>query len=322
MTSPNWDAITTTAIENRSGILADNVSENTALLFKMKKSGTVKPFTGGRNIAQEIVYEETGNFTRYSGADVLNITQADQFTAAEFQIRQAAAAVNITGLETLQNSGKEAIIDLLEARIKNAERTLINNIGADCYSDGTADSGKQIGGLQLLVADDPTTGTVGGINRATWTFWRNQVFDATSDGSATSATTIQSNMNGMWVECVRGTDRPNLIVADNNYYKFFLASLQTIQRIADDEMATAGFTSLRFIDAPVVLDGGYAGSCPSNHMYFLNTNYIHFRPHRDRNFVPINGSRSAVNQDAIVKLIGWAGNMTLSCAFLQGVYKE
>jgi hypothetical protein len=37
-----------------------------------------------------------------------------------------------------------------------------------------------------------------------------------------------------------------------------------------------------------------------------------FRPHADRNFVPIGGERQAVNQDAIVKLIGFSGNLTSS----------
>jgi hypothetical protein len=54
-------------------------------------------------------------------------------------------------------------------------------------------------------------------------------------------------------------------------------------------------------------------------MWFLNTKYLQFRPHVDRNFVPIGGERQAVNQDAIVKLIGWAGNMTCSGAQFQGV---
>ena len=49
----------------------------------------------------------------------------------------------------------------------------------------------------------------------------------------------------------------------------------------------------------------------------LNTKYLHWRPHADRNMVPLNPDRFSVNQDAMVKLIGWAGNLTLSCAFLQ-----
>jgi hypothetical protein len=225
----------------------------------------------------------------------------------------------------LQNSGKEQIIDLLESRIANAERTFMNNIGADVYSDGTASGGKQIGGMQLLVADSPSTGTVGGIDRATWTFWRNVSYDATTDGgAAATSANIQSYMNRVWLQVVRGTDRPDLIVMDNNYFRLYLESLQAIQRITSDKMASAGFTSLKYMDADCVLDGGYGGNAPTNHAYFLNTDYIHFRPHRDRNFVPLDpeGGRFSVNQDAVVKIWAWAGNMTLSNGFMQAVLKD
>ena len=212
------------------------------------------------------------------------------------------------------------MIDLLEARVRNAERTFSNNLSADIYSDGTADSGKQIGGLQLLVADDPTTGTVGGINRANWSFWRNFKYAGVADGGgAVSATTIQGYMNTIYLNVSRGTDHPTLILADNNYYGFYWDSLQQIQRITQEREGQAGFLTLKFQGADVVFDGGYGGSAPANHMYFLNTNYLHYRPHRDRNVVPLDPDRFAVNQDAVVKLIGWAGNMCLSNGFLQGV---
>jgi hypothetical protein len=54
-------------------------------------------------------------------------------------------------------------------------------------------------------------------------------------------------------------------------------------------------------------------------MWFLNTDYIFLRPHKERNFVPIGGERQSINQDAVVKLIGWAGNLTTSNSSLQGV---
>ena len=78
----------------------------------------------------------------------------------------------------------------------------------------------------------------------------------------------------------------------------------------------------------VVLDGGFqgyssdpipVGGCPTNTMYFLNTRYVKYRPHRDRNFNAIGPKRMSVNQDATVKLMGWAGNMTISNRRLQGV---
>lgn len=325
MATPNssYSEIIATTIQNRSKKLADNVTNNTALLFKLKEKGKVRPFGGGSSIVEEITFSENGTFGWYNGYEPLNVSPSEVVSAASYDMKQCVVAVSISGTEMLQNSGPEQMIDLLEARIANAEQTLINNISVGCYSDGTGSGGKQIGGLQALIADAPTTGTVGGIDRATYTWWRNKVFDCTSDGtgSATSAL-IQGYMNSLWVQLVRGTDRPDLIVADDNYYKLYLASLQSIQRIASDKMAQAGFTSLKFMDADVVLDGGYGGDAPSNHMYFINTNYLSFRPHKDRNMVVIGGERQSVNQDAVVKLIGWAGNLTLRCAFLQGVIKD
>jgi hypothetical protein len=318
--------IVTTTLRNRTGKLADNVTKNNALLNRIKKKGKVKTVSGGRTIVQELEYAENGTYKRYSGYEQLNIAPSDVFTGAEFNYAQAAVAVSISGLEMIQNSGENAIIDLLESRISNAERTLVNNIALDCYSDGTADGGRQIGGLQSLVAKSPTSGVVGGIDRGTTigTFWRNIAYSAvTNGGAATTAANIQNYMNSVALQLVRGTDRADLIVADTNYYNLYLQSLQAIQRIQSTDSAGSGFTSLAYygagMSADVVLDGGYGGGAPTNTMYFLNTDYIYFRPHADRFFTPLGDERFAVNQDAMVKLIGFAGNMTLSNGRLQGV---
>lgn len=262
------------------------------------------------------------------------------FTAAEYPIRQAALAISISGLEEIQNSGEEAVIDLLESRIENGERTFLNGMSNGIYGDGSVAG--SIGGLQLLVAASPSTGVVGGVDRASWGFWRNIAFSAlTNGGVAASAANIIDYMDRLYVQLVRGRDRPDLIVADNNMWRYYLNALQAIQRIgpsaAAPEMAEAGFSSLKFMDADVVLDGGYqgqsgdplpyetatgttaVGGAPASYMYFLNSNYLHYRPSANRNMVPLDPDRFSVNQDAMVRLLGWAGNMTLSCAFVQGV---
>lgn len=320
MASPNLSEIVTTTLRNRTGKLADSVSKNNALLTRLLEKGRVEYVDGGRTIVQEIEYQENGTFKRYAGYDLLNIQPSDVMTAAEYDYKMAAAGISISGLEQLQNSGKEVVIKMLAKRISNAQKTLRNNIALDCYSDGTADGGKQIGGLQLLVSATPTSGTVGGINRANWAFWQNAKFSGVTDGgAAVSATNIQSYMNKLWYKTIRGSDHPDLIVADNNFYGFYHSSLQSIQRITSDKMAQAGFTSLKFMNADVVLDGGFGGGSPVDSMYFLNTDYIYLRPHSQRNFTEIGGERINPNQDAMVKLLGFAGNMTMSNAFLQGV---
>jgi hypothetical protein len=320
MASPNLSEIITTTLRNRSGELADNVSKGNALLAKLKEKGAWKA-ASGRTIVQELDYAENGTFMYYSGGEVLNIAASDVLSAAEFDWKQAACAVTATGLEIdVQNVGKEQVIDLLEARIKNAQRTMRNNICSGMYSDGTGTGGKQIGGLQLLVADDPSTGTVGGINRANYSFWQNQVYDASTDGgAATTAANIQQYWNAMWLECVRGADKPDLIITGSAYYTLFWGSLQAVQRITDPKMGQAGFQNVMFNTAPVVYEDNTG--MPSQRAYFLNTDYIHLRYAAKRLFKPLERVQS-INQDAIAQLITFAGNMTTSNASLQGVFKE
>lgn len=321
MPSPNLSEIVTTTMFNRSKKLADNVSNNNALLARLEKKGKRKPFTGGRQIMQELEYGENSTFNWYSGYDPLNISPSDVFTAALYDLKQAAVAVSISGLEELQNDGDTQMIDLLESRIQNAERTMKNQMAAATYGDGTAAAGKAIGGLQLLVSDTGQ-GTVGGISAATWTFWRNIVFNAVADGgAATSTANIISYMNRLWLQLVRGTDRPDLIIADNNYYRLYMEALLPQQRFTSTDMAQAGFESLKYMSADVVFDGGIGGACPPNRMYFLNTDYIYMRPHSKREYVPLSPERFSSNQDAMVKLIGWAGNMTTSGRKYQGLLK-
>lgn len=321
MPSPNLSEIVTTTMYNRSRQLADNVSNNNALLARLERKGKRKTASGGRQILQELEYGENSTFGWYSGYDPLNISPSDVFTSAVFDWKQCSVAVSISGLEELMNNGDAAMIDLLESRISNAERTMRNQMAAAVYGDGTAGAGKAIGGLQLLVSDTGQ-GTVGGINSATWQFWRNQVFNAVADGGAAASTAnIVSYMDRLWLNLVRGTDKPDLIVADNNYYRMYMEALQPQQRFNSKDMAQAGFESLKFMSADVVFDGGIGGASPLNHMYFLNTDYLYLRPHTKRQYVPLSPDRFSTNQDAMVKLIGWAGNMTTSGRKFQGVLK-
>ena len=318
--------IIATTIQSRSGKLADNVTLNNAVLDRLRKRGNVRPFSGGNVILEEIMYNDsnTNNTNSYSGYETLNIAPNSPISAAQFSIAQYASAVTISGLEMLQNSSKEAIIDLLEGRVQVAEGQLMNRIQTDIYGNGTGNGGKNLTGLAAAVADSPATGTYGGINRATWSFWRNQAFSGvTNGGAAVSAANIQSYMTQLAIKLVRGNDKADLIVADNNYYSLYVNSLQAIQRVTSAEEGAAGFASLKFYgggtSADVVLGGGIGNQATANHMWFLNTNYIFFRPHADRNFTPIGGERQSVNQDAVVKLIGWAGNLTSSGPQFSGV---
>jgi len=316
MSFPNVSDIVATTIESRSKSIADNVTKNNALLSRLEQRGNTKPISGGSVIFQELSYAENGNAGWYSGYDLLPVAAQDVISAAQYDIKQAACPVVISGLEMLQNAGREQMIDLMEGRIGVAESTMANLLAGGVYSDGTANGGKQVTGLDAAVPVDPTTNaTYGGINQQTWTFWRNQVLS----GNAETAATIQGRMNTLWASLVRGIDRPDLIVMDNIMWGLYMASLQAQQRFLNASKGTLGFPTIEFMDADVVLDGGIGGFATTKTAYFLNTKYLHWRPHSARNMVPLSPSkRYAINQDAEVQIIGWAGNLTTSGRKFQG----
>ena len=310
MASPNLSEIVTTTLRNRSRTLSDNVSNHNALLRRLRENGNQTSVTG-RDIVRELEYADNGTVQFYSGYETLDVSPSDVLSAAVYEYRQLAGNVTISGLEQVKNSGTEAIINLLEARINVLEKSMMNSLSTSIYSDGTSSSGKEIGGLQLIVAD-AGTGTVGGINSSTYTFWQNVQTTATS--SAFSTTNVQADMNNIYLQLVRGADSPDLVMAGTNAYKAFLGSLQAIQRITSDDLANSGFTSVQYLNSDVVFDS----SCNTDRMYFLNTDYLRLEVAASRDFVP-GEAKMSVNQDAMVTPMFWSGNLTCSNRALQGV---
>ena len=310
MASPNLSEIVTTTLRNRSRTLSDNVSNHNALLRRLRENGNQTSVTG-RDIVRELEYADNGTVQFYSGYETLDVSPADVLSAAVLDYKQLAGNVTISGLEQVKNSGEQAIINLLEARINVLEKSMMNSLSTAIYSDGTGSSGKEVGGLQLIVAD-AGTGTVGGINSSTFTFWQNVQTTATS--SAFSTSNVQDDMNTIYLQLVRGADSPDLVMAGTNAYKAFLGSLQAIQRITSDDLARSGFTSVQYLNSDVVFDS----ACNTNRMYFLNTDYLRLEVAASRDFVP-GEAKMSVNQDAMVTPMFWSGNLTCSNRALQGV---
>lgn len=322
MSTPSsvFTELVTTTFRNHRSKLIDNVSNNNALLAYLKRKRKMRTESGGTEIAIPLEYAENGTYQRYSGYDVLNVQQSDVFTAAKFDWRQIAINVTASGRELRINKGKERIINLAKSRLKNAMNTFNNNFSSDIYSDGALSN--QVNGLQALIADDGT-GTVGGIDSSTWTFWKNVVQSAAAplqggSGITPSDTTIQSLMLPLWLELVRGGDKPDLIVSSNEYYSYYEESLTDLKRYTSTESATGGFVALKYKSADVIFDGN--SGIPDTRMYFINTDYLELVAHTDANLT-VNDEMRPYNQDAVVIPILWMGNLTVSNRSLQGVLK-
>ena len=251
---PNVSDIVATTIQSRSRKIADNVTKNNALYAKLDQRGNRKPFSGGNVIYQELSFAQNSNGGWYSGYDLLPVAASDVISAAEFNIKQLACPVTMSGLESIQNAGKEQMIDLLEGRIAVAEATMANLMSEGLYSDGTTYGGKSLTGLGLAVPALDGAGQsapYGGIVGSTWSFWQSK-YTLTA---AQDATNIQGFMNTMWARLVRGSDRPDLIPMDNLAWGNYMASLQAQQRFTSPEVGNLGFPTIKFMDADCVLDG-------------------------------------------------------------------
>jgi len=313
------ELVSTTYRKHRSTV-KDNLSNRNALLKRMKQRGNYRLEDGGLTIACPLDYNANSTYQRFSDWDVLNISQSEALSAAEYQWRQIAINVVASGREIRINSGESQIINLAKARLKNAIRTFSNSFSSDLYSAGSLTN--QINGLQAIVADT-NTNTVGGIDANVWSFWRNTVFDLSDQSPAVtiSATTIELQaMLPLWLSLDRGPDdQPDLIVMDNVYYTYFEGSQVSFKRYASSQSADGGLVSLKYKGADVLYDTSATG-IPASHAYFLNTNYLELVAHRDADMEEMEEMRP-VNQDGAVIPILWMGNLTCSNRALQGVIK-
>ena len=316
MASPStvFTEMVTTTLRHHPTSISDNVSKHNAFYFWLQRKGKIRNISGGYEIVKPLDYQENQSFQRFSGYDTLNVQASDVLTAAKFEWVQSALHVTASGRELRQNSGKEQLIDLAESRVKNALRTAANNMSLDIYSDGTLPN--QMGGLAHLV-QDAGQGTVGAINSATFSFWRNK-FRETDGADQVTKSTIKGEMNALYLDLVRGADKPDLIIMSHDYYAMYWESMQDLQRFMDADTAKAGFNTLKYVNSDVIFDSNTNYATTAQKAYFLNTDYLELYQHRDAKWTQID-DKISINQDAVLIPLLWQGQMCVSNRSLQGV---
>ncbi len=313
--------LVTTTYRNHKKEVADNVSNHNALFRRLTQKGKVRREDGGLSIVEALEYAENSTYTRYSGYDPLNVDAVDVLSAAEYPWRQVSVNVAASGLEIRSNSGENRIVNLVKTKIKNAQKSMANGLAEDLYSAGSLSN--QIGGLQSIIAD-AGTGTVGGINSTTFTFWQNVVQSAAAPlqgggGITPSATTMESLMLPLYLRLTRGADYPDLIVMSEDYFTFFEQSQTSLKRYAPADEGQAGMIAMKYKNADV-FHASSASGISSAHAYFINTDYLSLVVHQDAD-MEIMPELRAINQDAVVVPVIWQGNLVCSNRALQGVMK-
>ena len=330
MAIPNdaWVEAFTAATHARRKVYADNVINFIELLRWLQERGQVDPVDGGVSLTEQIHYPGNNTFTRYSGFQTLNVGKSDVLTTAAFPWANSAISIAIDGPTRRQTMGRNAVASFIRGKFENAESENMNQIATDVFSDGLADGGKQIDGLQVSLQDDPTTGVYGQIDRATNTWWQNAFIDP---GALVTADNMQGFMNQLVLLTLRGKVRKgahrwflstlNTGSAVTSYYESFWNSLTTIQRITTSEQGTSGFDGLAHAGPHGTITVVPEPNAPVDHGYLVLGDDIKWRPHTDANFSETEPVRS-YDQDATVAFILLMAQMTAKRLSASGVITD
>lgn len=327
---PGLTELITTTLRNRRKSLTNSIENNNPVSRSMKENGTFEMESGGRTLVDEAFFDDNDTFMRYTAGQVLNTSFNNTMTAFEVDWKQFAVSVTAHGREIRQNSGPEGVLKLLKNRITAAEYTLENNFNADLISNGTADGSLQIQGLKYWISRTPTTGVIGGIDRAlaTGAFAQNVKYATASDTFAgstglTTLSNVKNRLNYLINATTRGSDKVKIILAGQGMFESLQNANDNITRIVDEsKTAKTGYTSLTHMGVPVYMCGGvnFGGQTQvaTDEMFGVNTKFTKIRIHKDAYFEPLKELQS-IHQDAIAQLIVFMGNMTCSAPKLNFV---
>jgi len=276
--------------------LADNVHKAIPLLawLTIKKRVTEE---GGASIIRPVVFASNSTAAFYSSDDVLDTTIQDNFTAAQWQWRQAAASIVVTGRIELQNAGRAQVIDYAKAQIDNALASLKETIDIKLFA--TAQAGSNITPLNAIISN---TGTIGDINGGTNAFWQ-----STQTASGSFAQRGMSDLRTAWdnVAVRMPAGGPDLILSDQTGYEAYEATLTPTVRYTDVSMGDLGFVNLKYKEAVWTWDP----NATAGYVYGLNSKALELVQHTNRLFTISEWVKPA-NQDLKVAQVFWAGECT------------
>ena len=258
--NPNFDALLSTTLQNYRPTLVDNIFTARVLLDHLNSKGRVLVEEGGSSIVEPLVYAQNDTTGSYSGYDAIDLTPQEGISAAEYNWKQMASSIAISGIEEAKNRGTEAIIKLLNAKIMQAEESIKEDLNDMLYGDGTGNGGKDFNGLGNLI---DASGTVGGIDSSTNTWWRST---ETAVGGALTLAVMATAYN----TASRGNDHPDMIVTTQTLFEKYESLLTAQVRYQDTTKANSGFQNLMFKQTPVVFDV----SCTATNMFFMNSKYL------------------------------------------------
>jgi len=305
----NWEAVVGTKPE-------DNINNDYWLFKNLSKGEGFIGLSGGDFITQPIEYALNTTVSSYSDTDTISTTRIDVFDRTEAQWKEVAGAVVMSALEEDRNAGEGTVFSLLPAKMENIKNSMRSSLNTMMFGNGTGNSSKDFNGLQDIIAVAPTTGTVQTINRANFTFWRNQ---QTSGAKTTSAyDNLRAAMRSIDNLCSNGVadQHPSFAATDRATFEGFEGLLLANERFTDKDDPDGGFMNetLKFKGAKL----SYDVACLVGAVYFGNPKFLKL-VYKKGSWFKMLTEREPTNQSVTVYPIRTMGNLITTNARRLGV---
>lgn len=309
-----WTYLTTSTFERIVSYFSDIVTGRIFLLHALAElKGISQEVQGGVDIRFPVL-KELATAEDYSDLDTGAPARANPATTAVYTWRQLRAPVVLSGRDMAINLGSDrAVLNILNLMVTAATQALRSRAGgANGIFSTNGDGATGIQGLQDMLTHasnaQPTTGTSGGLNRASFTDWRNQVVDVADSFSSNGYVELARG----WLRAQRGDEAPDILVFTLSSYLNFIrnatATLRfNVPRTSSEGILDVGFSNVNYNGAITGLDDGVAADMA----YLLMSKYTHWVVQENRNYElgPAIADREI---DGLTWWVYWMGNFCIS----------
>jgi len=305
------DTVLNATLENsRKKLIMASLKSN-ALMAWAFSSKRVEVETGGYNITNPLTVGRNPTVGSYEYYDPVPVVQTDEFTKVEYTWSRIAGSVIISDQEEDENKGDTAVFKLMKAKMEVLEESIKEKFASYLYGAGT---GTDPQGLEVLIPLDPTTGSLGGLNRASEQQWRTSSY-VFGSGAITSSN-IEEVFDDVLMDLTLKGEKPDVIFCGRDLYRTYRAAVRDKLVINLGElkkgkgMVDLGFSGISHDDIPIIYDE----DCPVNTMYFINSKYLRVHMLSGVN-MRVKNLTAPWTTDAVGKRIVWQGQFCLWRAY-------
>lgn len=267
--TPLASVLASTLTKSRKKLIMASIKSN-ALMAWAFANNRVEFEDGGHEITNPLTIGRNPNITSYQYFDEVPVAQTNEFTTVTYNWARVAGTVIISDQEEDENRGSAEIFKLMRAKVNVLEESIKEKFSEYLYGSG---AGTDPQGLGNVIPVDPTTGTLGGINRATETQWRTSAYDF--DGNLNSSN-IEEAFDDIGLDLTLKGDKPDVMLVGRNIYRHYRTAVRDkivinlSESNSGKKMMDLGFAGVRHGGLTMLYDE----DCPVNYAYFINSKYL------------------------------------------------